>query len=397
MRISSCVRTSCIFLLLVFSPFEARSQTQQSSSAGNVPSAESRDAAQDARFLSLIKLRDGQLVSIGELRRIVSYHDNLKGRLEAFSFGADISKSRDQLTKAITNELDRLKKFDDDVKAERELSGKITLTNAFDGSFPIRILPEKSGRGLPSIFRNLGLGLGDEQPSLPTQRERTTAKEVFQNVSLENRDWSARYDRIFAYMDQKLADLRLKAPRLETLPTQFSDLVGAPSIDEMTEVQIQLGIEQYRAALTATRTDIASITQATDASVKAELTAQVDAIGRDLVGRSTEANTELKNIEKTISTQARSLYQNKVGADSFNYLLIVFAGVFLVIMIAPKFYPEVVAVNVLKSEFLLQFSTVFVLIAAIIILGIGELIKPDQLPVLLAGISGYVLGQLGKA
>jgi len=56
-----------------------------------------------------------------------------------------------------------------------------------------------------------------------------------------------------------------------------------------------------------------------------------------------------------------------------------------------------IAANLLKAEFLLQFSTVFVLIAAIIILGIGDLIDKDQLPVLLAGISGYVLGQLGKA
>jgi hypothetical protein len=65
-------------------------------------------------------------------------------------------------------------------------------------------------------------------------------------------------------------------------------------------------------------------------------------------------------------------------------------------MIVPRFYPPPVAENVLKSEFLLQFSTVFVLVAAIIILAIGNFINPDQLPVLLAGISGYVLGQLGS-
>ena len=66
-------------------------------------------------------------------------------------------------------------------------------------------------------------------------------------------------------------------------------------------------------------------------------------------------------------------------------------------MVVPRMYPETVASNILKAEFLLQFSTVFVLIAAIIILGIGKLIQQDQVPVLLAGISGYVLGQLGKA
>ena len=65
-------------------------------------------------------------------------------------------------------------------------------------------------------------------------------------------------------------------------------------------------------------------------------------------------------------------------------------------MAIPRVYNVTIAQNILKAEFLLQFSTVFVLVAAIIILGIGELIDKQQLPVLLAGISGYVLGQLGK-
>jgi len=52
--------------------------------------------------------------------------------------------------------------------------------------------------------------------------------------------------------------------------------------------------------------------------------------------------------------------------------------------------------NNLKEEFLLQFSTVFLLIAGTIILGIGVLVNKQQLPVLVAGISGYVLGKLGK-
>jgi hypothetical protein len=108
-------------------------------------------------------------------------------------------------------------------------------------------------------------------------------------------------------------------------------------------------------------------------------------------------STLVKDLEKNIASSARSIYGNAVGSDSFNYLLLVFAAVFAIIMIFPYFYSNEVALNILKAEFLLQFSTVFVLIAAIIILGIGKLIAPDQLPVLLAGISGYVLGQLGRA
>jgi len=109
-----------------------------------------------------------------------------------------------------------------------------------------------------------------------------------------------------------------------------------------------------------------------------------------------DANAKLDAVEASIAASARALYGNKVGSDSFNYLLYVFAGVFLLILLLPRLYSERISANVLKAEFLLQFSTVFVLVAAIIILGIGDLIDKQQLPVLLAGISGYVLGQLGQ-
>ena len=72
-----------------------------------------------------------------------------------------------------------------------------------------------------------------------------------------------------------------------------------------------------------------------------------------------------------------------MGGESCNYLLYVFVGAFLLIMLLPRLYSPEVANNILKAEFLLQFSTVFVLVAAIIILGIGDLIDKQQLPVLL--------------
>jgi hypothetical protein len=179
------------------------------------------------------------------------------------------------------------------------------------------------------------------------------------------------------------------------LPLQFYRLAEASSFDALTPNQIQAGIGKYRAALQTALTDLGT-QPASAESTREQLMAQADSLGRELVGRSTEANSELQNLEQSIAGQAKSLYSGKVGAESFNNLLLVFAGVFIVIMIMPRFYPEIVASNLLKSEFLLQFSTVFVLVAAIIILAIGDFIARDQLPVLLAGISGYVLGQLGK-
>ena len=123
---------------------------------------------------------------------------------------------------------------------------------------------------------------------------------------------------------------------------------------------------------------------------------EANGIRPDLKTASDKSAGQLADLENSITNSVRTLYGDKVGSASFIYLLVVFVMVFGVIMIAPKIYGNSIAPNILKAEFLLQFSTVFVLVAAIIILGIGGLIDKQQLPVLLAGISGYVLGQLGK-
>ena len=105
---------------------------------------------------------------------------------------------------------------------------------------------------------------------------------------------------------------------------------------------------------------------------------------------------EISDLEGDISSTAKSLYGHAVSEYSFYILLFLFVIVFIVIMITPKFYSSDVANNILRADFILQYSTVFVLIAAIIILSIGGFMTPDHAPTLLAGISGYVLGQLGS-
>jgi hypothetical protein len=105
----------------------------------------------------------------------------------------------------------------------------------------------------------------------------------------------------------------------------------------------------------------------------------------------------MREVERNIARSAKDIFGANINSDIFRWLLVVFAGIFVLIMVSPMLYSRTsIAENLLKAEFLLQFSTVFILTAAIIILGIGGFIKDDQLPVLLAGISGYVLGQLGK-
>jgi hypothetical protein len=352
-----------------------------------------RNLSQDDQFLTLLRTRDAQFALIVEMKKIVAYHDNFRSRLARVLDGARVQTlDREQVKNRIDSELARLEKLENDANAIDDLNAKINLVSRFDADFPLRIRARVRGSA-PFSPRALEI---DEQP-LFTQRERAYAIEVFQNVSTENREWLSTYEKLFTDVEAKLGALSISVPSLDRLPLSFAELVGAAALDVLTKEQIQRAISSYRNVLQAALREVeAAPNPPSLESVKAHLMADVDQMGKSLAAKSVEINSQIRDLEKNITMQAKALYGTKVGADSFTYLLIVFAGVFLVVMIMPRFYPDAVAINVLKSEFLLQFSTVFVLIAAIIILAIGELIAKDQLPVLLAGISGYVLGQLGK-
>jgi hypothetical protein len=62
----------------------------------------------------------------------------------------------------------------------------------------------------------------------------------------------------------------------------------------------------------------------------------------------------------------------------------------------PIFYNSEVQNLVFRSSFFLQLFTVYVLSSSIVILALGSFLDGNSLATLLAGISGYVLGQLGK-
>jgi hypothetical protein len=349
------------------------------------------DLPQDTTFLALIKARDDALALLGELKRITSYHDKLRSGLGLASLPRS---SREARFKVIDDELQRLKKFEDDINDSKDDKTKIDLAKKFDRGFPLDLSDIRTAR-VPRFGdpRNANVG-GD--PTAFARRERANANEVFQNVSFENRQFFSGYERLFSTIES-LGNDNVKGSFLDDLPSGFDELAGAQSFDALSEPQIRSAIAKYRYALQRTRDSIDASPEPESAeTVRTKLMAQLDALGQDLVKKSSELNTQMGGLEKNMTLAARSLYGKTVGADSFNYLLIVFAAVFFVIMIVPRFYPSPVAENVLKSEFLLQFSTVFVLIAAIIILAIGGFIEKNQLPVLLAGISGYVLGQLGS-
>ena len=238
--------------------------------------------------------------------------------------------------------------------------------------------------------------------------ERLSIIEIFRNTSPETREWSRKYEKLLSdagsaqdihkelEVSGALGTRRYQS--LNELPDQFYRLADAESFEALTIDKLHEGISKYRDALQTALKVIGETPARTDLSTskKLETLRDADTISSALILTSNQQNAELQNLENSIAASARALYGDKVGSSSFTYLLIVFAAVFVVIMLVPRFYDNAVAVNILKAEFLLQFSTVFVLVAAIIILGIGGLIDHQQLPVLLAGISGYVLGQLGK-
>jgi hypothetical protein len=63
----------------------------------------------------------------------------------------------------------------------------------------------------------------------------------------------------------------------------------------------------------------------------------------ELAKKFADLTVRMNELEKNMTLTAKSRYGKAVGGDGFNYLLLVFAGVFLVIMIISKFYPPSVA------------------------------------------------------
>lgn len=323
---------------------------------------------------------------------------------------------------AIEAEQKRVDTLDSAITTSGDEKDKISLIADFDDGYPLfrnYTISENLDLGAISTQSEIanvlsrGRGLGDDAPLKLTrfvQTERQTLTESLQSASSENKDILNRQENLLKKIQHYASSLSRgpKLPHLDSLPEQFSVIIGIRPLNfrfplSAQETQSSLAkvsdaIAKYREALQDAKVE-APISLSPDSIVaeKKEILGEADAIASELKSRDTSQKSLIDKLEREILVSAKSIYGSAIGTDSFTYLLIVFALIFGVIMVVPRMYPETVASNILKAEFLLQFSTVFVLIAAIIILGIGKLIQQDQVPVLLAGISGYVLGQLGKA
>ncbi len=378
-----------IGVLVPFTLAGAAKPDENLSSSGKTSSpAVSTPNVSEESFIALMNARDDKLVFAAELKQIISYHDKLKVGLDRF-IRALSGVSVRTYTAKINSELENLKTFEKTLDSEGDVKNKQNSAKEFGQYFPVSLSE--------SDVVTDAIATTDSNPITFASQESIEATAIFDSVSFpEDREFFNMYKKLFDTI-KSFGSGDDKFPLSETLPGQFLNLAGANSYETLTEPQIKSAISKYREVLETTRDKISADAISSGTKFISNVSKQANDVGLALENTSNTLKKETGNLQGDVTSTARALYGHTVGETSFYILLGVFGVVFLAIMIVPKFYAPEVAQNFLKSDFILQFSTVFVLIAAIIILSIGSFITPDQVPVLLAGISGYVLGQLGSS
>jgi hypothetical protein len=375
------------------------SDTDAHPSAQPAP-ASTLDLGRDAQFISLIHARDGQVSHLAELKRILSFHDGVNASFQKMWNSFSVPDYKCQIVK----EQKRLERFSQSISQSTQISDKQSLANSFDDDFPLRIgtrspFFERSGLRSSRVTSDSSI---PQDIALFITSERASIQNFFQTLSVETRTYSTKYEAILADLEgqARRAFQPPQTPTLNEMPDSFSDLAGAASNKDMTAEQISAGIESYKSALSEAAQVVTSPTSDQINRIHDSIIQKLTEISNDIRKEYADSAKSFDEFERGIVKTATVTFGNAIGSSSFTYLLVVFASVFVMIMLFPVLYKRfdsTVATNLIKSEFLLQLSTVFVLTSAIIILGIGQFIDRQQLPVLLASISGYVLGQLGKA
>lgn len=127
---------------------------------------------------------------------------------------------------------------------------------------------------------------------------------------------------------------------------------------------------------------------------KEKLQTEADELDRLYNKTSQESEAAKDNV---VSAVTELIAQSKnQPLTSFLYMLIAFVFSLLALHLVIRWFPSETANRVFSSGYLLQIFTVFVLISSIVILAIANVLQGEQLSTLIAAISGYVLGQLGR-
>lgn len=361
----------------------------------------SEQARKESDFSQIIKSRDEQVSGQAEVRRIINFADGSANRINRFFDSLPSSDFAGDLNRRIQSELARLDRLDAAAGDQTEARRATRATNVKAVGFspaPDTASP-RAGRGpvLHESLKDAVVAFHSHNHGEMMVELRTSLSDLQRNLSPKHLQHAANFDRFMSAWEVQLRKasgagaidlLRpLAASAAEPNGTREPATVGGEGASSATT--------KYRETLRAASDSLSS--RSLHADVRTAMLKDVSGFREGIKTFSDARDKEIEAMDRSIVQSAKDIFGSNVNSRVFFWLLIVFAGIFLLIMIGPMFYSRTtIAENLLKAEFLLQFSTVFILTAAIIILGIGGFIDRDQLPVLLAGISGYVLGQLGK-
>ena len=392
---------SLAFLFLVCPRSEA--QVAPEADRGRQASASER-SRQENDFSNIIKRRDDQIAARAEVQRIINFANGAASRVNRFFDSLPSVDFASDLNRRIQVELSRLDRVEAALPGPAQTRRGGTRTAELGGGqVPLPADPASPLRANspePTFYeftRNAIAAFHDYNHGVMMAELRTSLLELRQNLSQKHMYWASDFEGFMSGWEQQLrkaagagaVDLLRRAP---SLPIEGN---GPRDQGAATDEQARSSTAKYRELLRAASDSLRD--RPTHAEVRRAMLADINGFGEKIKAVGVAYDNDIQDVERSIVKSASDIFGSNVNSNVFLWLLAAFAGIFLLIMIGPRFYAQTtVAENLLKAEFLLQFSTVFILTAAIIILGIGQFIDRDQLPVLLAGISGYVLGQLGK-
>lgn len=338
--------------------------------------------AEDSIMVHL-RVRDAILQHHVALTGMATFRQQMSRQLSDF-LATSNTRSAEATREQVRRELQRLAAAEPRLLVAESAARDRDLAD-FDTQFPLRLDIARGGAGdAVVVFSQLRSGLAQLQ--------------FANNTKL--RELGAALESVLLETEQKVrGTAEARIAELHALPRMFYQLVGRQSFQEMTPDDVRRAIDAYRSRLTSVETE-AGMSPQERSNLSTSVRTRLEQIGQDIRTEITLLEQEVGRIQNAMLDTARTRYSNTVGENSFYALLLVFAVIFVLLLTAPLLYKNFdndVAKKLLTSQFILQFSTVFVLTSAILILGIGRFIKDDQLPVLLAGISGYVLGQLGRS
>lgn len=349
-------------------------------SAGQDASPIMRDGA---AIMVHVRARDAYLAHHGALNNLSSFREGMARQLNEHFANPSVFTS-EQVRAQIERELQRLLRAEPRFTVAED-GPRAAALQEFDAQFPIRIILPRGGAADPLVvFAQLRSGVTNLRPAISN----STLQRMTNDIEL-----------LIVETERKLrglSDTRLS--EINGLPRMFFELVGRSSFEAMTQADARQAAETYRNVLQGALRDLGP-TPEQRAQIAIDTRGKLDALGSEIREEIRKLEREIDDVQRLMISAARSTFSRTVSENSFNYLLALFGAIFVFLLATPMLYKRFdneVARGLLRSDFILQFSTVFVLTSAIIILGIGGLIKDDQLPVLLAGISGYVLGQLGR-